>query len=692
MSVATPEFDEVWRWDGWTTLDDHANDGTVDSDGNVVLVGSQGYAAAEDLVDDTFEDAYSGDFAAVKLDGASGEVLWTWTASSFGSEADIFLASDTDSNNDIVIGGRTEGYWSSSNPDSVPHLAAVKLDGGTGDEIWRYQEHPPDSYTSLGSSFYYGSGSVIGVAVDGDDNCFLAGQTWGSLVFGEGDPGDSDFFVIKLDGTDGSEIWAVQGGESTSFDALHYVKVDSAGDLIAVGVGGDEDAVNVVVVKFGGTDGAVLWEYSPVTSFTHDVPQSVDVDTQDDVYVAGGYDALNLQGTLAETPVVLKLAGATGDVVWTYEGVATSSAGFHSVAVDLTTGWVVGAGWTTGTWVTGAAQGGYDFAAVVLDGVTGDELGRYQDGTTDDDYLSFVGFDSVGGLIIGGQWTDTGGDEFVAIKFAPFELIAPTPAPTLPPTLTPTPTPTLTPTPAPTIGPVTLAPMTTLSPLAISADSGDPTPDPLQFSEPPLTTQPPVGRDLMTLAPTTSAAAAAVLSEWEIAAIAGGGSFLLLLLGLCLFCLRRKRPERQQGAAKAGASRPLPVEGFGDLSVQGENLQPRPPVKASGVAEVAPPAPPAPKTPLPPPAEPRLPPPPAYNSPPRPPPEVAATETEEVLPPPPYEQTNAPEPAAAPAEASWERLGAFCMARVPSKKAFEQNYRNISVSHYAPCAPSTTDR
>ncbi|CAM9621723.1 unnamed protein product [Ectocarpus fasciculatus] len=97
-----------------------------------------------------------------------------------------------------------------------------------------------------------------------------------------------------------------------------------------------------------------------------------------------------------------------------------SRAGFYSVAVDPTTGWVVGAGWTEGTWVTGAAQGGYDFAAVVLDGVTGDELGRYQDGTTDDDHLKFAGFDAVGGLIVGGLWTDTGGDEFVAIKFAPW--------------------------------------------------------------------------------------------------------------------------------------------------------------------------------------------------------------------------------------------------------------------------------
>ncbi|CAN0111169.1 unnamed protein product, partial [Ectocarpus sp. 4 AP-2014] len=446
-------------------------------------------------------------------------------------------------------------------------------------------------------------------------------QTYGSLVFGEGDPGDSDFFVIKLDGTDGSEIWTVQGGESTSFDSLHHVKVDSVGDLIAVGIGGDEDAVNVVVVKFSGTDGAVLWEYSPVTSFTHDVPESVDVDTQDDVYIAGGYDALNLQGTLTETPVVLKLDGATGDVVWTYEGVATSSAGFSCIAADLTTGWVVGAGWTTGTWLTGAAQGGYDFAAVVLDGVTGDELGRYQNGTTDNDYLSFVGFDSVGGLILGGSWTDTGGDEFVAIKFAPWNSSHPT--------------------------------------------NGT-----------------------------------GALSQWEIGAIAFAGALLLLLLGLCIFCFRRKSSQGQQDAAKAGSSQSVREENFGGPSVQGEVLQPRPLVKESGMGEfappapLAPPAPPAPpvlKTPLPPPAEPCLSPSPAYNPPPSPPPEVAATETEERPPPPCYEEMNAPEPTAAPAEAPWERL-AKRVAPVPSKKAFEQNYRDISVSRYAPYAPSTTDR
>lgn len=115
-----PEFDEVWRWDGWTTLDEQVEDGAVDADGNIVLVETQGYATEEDYLDDTFEDALSGDFAAVKLDGASGAVLWSWTDSSLGNEADVFFAVATDSNNDIIMEGRTDGYWSSSTPGLFP--------------------------------------------------------------------------------------------------------------------------------------------------------------------------------------------------------------------------------------------------------------------------------------------------------------------------------------------------------------------------------------------------------------------------------------------------------------------------------------------------------------------------------------------------------------------------------------------
>lgn len=93
------EFNEEWNWDGWTPLDEMINGGAVDTDGNLILVGSQGREALE-LDDDTFVDEFAGDFATVKLNG-DGQVMWTWIASSSGNQADVMLSVDTDGDNDV---------------------------------------------------------------------------------------------------------------------------------------------------------------------------------------------------------------------------------------------------------------------------------------------------------------------------------------------------------------------------------------------------------------------------------------------------------------------------------------------------------------------------------------------------------------------------------------------------------------
>lgn len=293
----------------------------------------------------------------------------------------------------------------------------MKLDGTSGLEVWRYQESPPDSSTSQGDVTYPGSGGVVGVAVDGADNVFLVGQTFGSLLAGEGDPGDSDFFVIKLDGLDGSEIWRLQSGGGSEFDSFHAAKADPAGNLVVVGISGQTDSVDFVVLRLSGADGSTLWEYSPSSASSTDVLHAVDLDAEGDVYVAGGLGAGNLQGGVAELPVVVKLNGSTGEPVWTYEGAAASRAYFSSVAVDPSTGTVVAVGTTEGTWVQGAAQGGFDFAAVALSGSTGEELSRYQGGTSQADYLRFVGFDPQGRVLVGGTTEDGDHNDAVATKF-----------------------------------------------------------------------------------------------------------------------------------------------------------------------------------------------------------------------------------------------------------------------------------
>lgn len=304
--------------------------------------------------------------------------------------------------------------------------------------MWRFQESAPDSATAQGNFVSLGAGSVLGVAIDGDDNVFLVGQTYNSLVEGEGDAGDSDFFVMKLSSSDGGELWRIQGGESAEFDTFLGAKADAAGDLVAVGVSGtDNSAIDYFVVKFGGADGRILWDLSPATLLSIDVLHSVDVDAEGDVYVAGGTDAQNLRGLMSETPVVLKLSSSTGAVIWSYEGTAASRAVFHSVAVDPTTGWVVGAGATEGEWVADSVRGELDFAAVVLDPEYGEELSRYQDGAVYEDCLTFAGFDSAGELFLGGTWGEASQEDFVAIKLSRLDDSsssgpAPSPGPLLP--------------------------------------------------------------------------------------------------------------------------------------------------------------------------------------------------------------------------------------------------------------------
>lgn len=98
MSVV-PEFAESWRYAGWTTTQESAAGGAVDSSGNLVLCGkSNGLAFAID--DDTFTSTVSADFSAMKLLGTTGEELWTWVDSSEDG-ADWMVSAGTDSSDNV---------------------------------------------------------------------------------------------------------------------------------------------------------------------------------------------------------------------------------------------------------------------------------------------------------------------------------------------------------------------------------------------------------------------------------------------------------------------------------------------------------------------------------------------------------------------------------------------------------------
>lgn len=183
--------------------------------------------------------------------------------------------------------------------------------------------------------------------------------------------------------------------------------------------------------------------------------------------------------------------------------------------------------------MAGASQGGFDFAAVVLDGDRGNELFRWQNGTVGDDIIDFAQFDSRGGLYFGGfssaAWEGGAGDEdVIAIKFEPLATSvslteAPTSSPTAAPTLSPSPAPTPAPTPPPTPGP-TVVP--TPAPSVASRDIPSlPSPAPTVSSTPALAVAEGGGDT------------PAALEQWAVGAIAAGAGVCLVLLALCEFLL-----------------------------------------------------------------------------------------------------------------------------------------------------------
>lgn len=124
----------------------------------------------------------------------------------------------------VILGGSTSGEWDAPNLDFMRDIAAVKLDGSTGKELWRYQTMSSTSSSLGGGGF--GVSYVLGVAVDGD-NPVLVGSTYNRLVDGVGIPGDWDFFAIKLAGDTGDEMWRMQGGAPFVREGLRGAKVSS---------------------------------------------------------------------------------------------------------------------------------------------------------------------------------------------------------------------------------------------------------------------------------------------------------------------------------------------------------------------------------------------------------------------------------------------------------------------------------
>lgn len=432
MSFASLNLEEAWRWQAGTSLLDGTllNAGALDSGGNLVVGG----VISSEMDGDSL---VQGKFAVFKLDGTIGEQLWSWTGSAEGDTLDLIYGVAVDGADDIVAGGQTAGAEvpsSSSFPSGVSNFnmgsadvlldwAAVKLNGDTGDEIWRYQR-------AFNESSSYGSGPIHCVATTSDKHVFLVG----TVTISSSDGNSDHFQVAKLDGTTGEELWVVDS-QSNNYKALTLTgcAVNSDDDLIATGYGSTDDATDlnsatetgIIVVRFNNDGGGHTFLYWETDGERKDYAMAMAVDFEDNIYVAGG-DEVDDSG-FAKYSTVRKL-DSSGDEMWRHVGVSPEEDGaiYMGVTVDASTGRVVAVGHTNGVWVDGQTYtgGDSDFVATALDLTGGVELERWQDGTDAYDRMDFTAFDSEGSLLMAGRtsgsWAESGGQgdmDFVGVKF-----------------------------------------------------------------------------------------------------------------------------------------------------------------------------------------------------------------------------------------------------------------------------------
>ncbi len=278
--------------------------------------------------------------ALIALSRASGDLLWGPVALEGGGSEPATLA--TAGNGDVVVASRAYG------PGPSLQLQVSRFRGANGTAVWgpfsdtvggNFLLAPVAILTSDGGVFVADSdpaaqpsdafameralstGSVAWgpVAFTGAAggpaqlNDIASGPDGNVVVTGHVTNGNGTYSwaTLKYDAATGAVLWGpvLFDTEGYGSDSPWQVLTDSAGDVIVAGYAYfDPEGTRLVVLKYGGADGQLLWTYGIVSDF---FPHGLAVDSAGNpvvlgqVYSSTGYDA-----------ALVKLSSKTGEALW----------------------------------------------------------------------------------------------------------------------------------------------------------------------------------------------------------------------------------------------------------------------------------------------------------------------------------------------------------------------------------------
>ena len=239
----------TWSKNIGSIFNDTANGVATDSQGNVIVVGSFGGTVDFGGISKT---AVSGtDIFVAKYPASGGNAIWVNSYGTSGvTQNDVANSVACDSFDNVIVGGILANSDIDMGGGNMPAIGGqdvfiLKL-SAIGTFVWAKRWGGP------------GGDQLRAIAVDADNNVAIVGTTFGSSVdLGGGSiptHGQTDFFIAKYSGVDGSYIWAKLIGSDRNDSGLGIACDKTAGttrNRIVV-VGGYLGQTGTDALDFGG--------------------------------------------------------------------------------------------------------------------------------------------------------------------------------------------------------------------------------------------------------------------------------------------------------------------------------------------------------------------------------------------------------------------------------------------------------
>ena len=292
---------------------------------------------------------------------AASDQIPEWTKLEGTGESELLYGMTTDNDGNVITAG-----YSKKVPEGDKFDVNVMKVSKTGAVIWS------KNYNSSEHEIAYDS------AVDSHNNIYISGMTKGN--FGDLNAscladGKSDPFVAKLDPA-GTMLWArmicsdgtgLARGIAVDANDNVYVAGNVIGDIDGIAALGKNDTF---IAKFD-ADGTRQY-LTQIGSDDHEYPYSLVVDDNGNAYMAGNTKGVIGTENLGKDDIFISKIASDGSIVWTTQYGSDTTDKNPAIAIDSVNSMLYITGQTKGALETsGVNAGGYDvfLTAMNLDGV-----------------------------------------------------------------------------------------------------------------------------------------------------------------------------------------------------------------------------------------------------------------------------------------------------------------------------------